>query len=106
MVIRALIATMLLLVAPATAAVAEQFKISPPQTVATMTMPCWREKQLSRAFVDAQFEPVTHGLLAKKTDASQPLVIMWMHLLTGRAAVTLSRPSGEECILAVVIDAE
>ena len=99
MVIRALIATMLLLVAPATAA---EFEIKPPQSMATVTMPCWSDRELAKAMTRAKFDPIAHGLIVKKTDPAQPLVTFWIHMLTGRGLVSLSRPDGEECILAVL----
>jgi len=103
MVIRALIAALLILSAPAAA---DDFKITMPGNLATMTMPCWSGHQLSEAMTLGKFEPVTRGLLVAKTEVSQPLVVVWMHLLTGRAAVTISHPNGEECMAAVLSDAE
>lgn len=102
MVIRALIA-LILLVAPTTAA---EFKISPPNNLATMTMPCWADRQLSEAMTRGEFEPMTRGLLDSKTDSSQSMVVVWMHLLTGRAVITISQPKGEECLAAILADAE
>lgn len=102
MVIRALIA-LLLLVAPASA---DEFQITTPQSLATVTMPCWQDRKLSEAMTRAEFDPITHGLIVKKTDPAQPLVTFWIHMLTGRGMVSLSRPEGEECILAVLESAQ
>ena len=98
MAIRTLIA-LLLLVSPAAAS---DFKITPPESMATVTMPCWSERKLSEAMTRAEFDPVAHGLIVEKTDPAQPLVTFWIHMLTGRGLVSLSRPDGEECILAVL----
>ena len=98
MVIRTLIA-LILLVAPASA---DEFRITTPQSLATITMPCWQDRQLSEAMTRAKFDPIAHGLIVKKTDPAQPLVTFWLHMLTGRGMVSLSRPEGEECILAVL----
>lgn len=98
MVIRSLIA-LLLLVAPASA---DEFRITTPQSLSTITMPCWQDRELSQAMTRAKFDPVAQGLLVKKTDPAQPLVVFWVHMLTGRGMVSLSRPNGEECILAVL----
>ncbi len=50
----------------------------------------------------AEFDPIAQGLIVQKTDPAQPLVAFWIHMLTGRGLVSLSRPDGEECILAVL----
>ena len=102
MAIRALIA-LLLLVAPAAAS---EFKITPPKSMATVTMPCWSDRKLTKAMTRAEFDAVARGLMVKKTDATQPLVMFWMHLLSGRGLVTVSRADGEECIMAVLESAE
>ena len=98
MVIRALIA-LLLLVAPAAA---EEFRITTPKSIATVTMPCWQNRELSQAMTKAKFDSIAQGLIVQKTDPAQPLVVFWIHVLTGRGMVSLSRPNGEECILAVL----
>jgi hypothetical protein len=103
MATRALILALLILAAPATA---EEFQINPPENIATMTMPCWPRRQLSEALTLAKFEPVVRGLLVAKTDVTQPLTVVWMHLISGRAAITISHPSGEECMTAVLSAAE
>ena len=103
MAIRALITALLILSAPAAA---EEFEISPPSNLATMTMPCWSKHQLSEAMTRTDYEPMLRGLLDAKSDASQSLVVVWMDYLTGRGVVTISRPEGEECMAAVLVDAE
>lgn len=100
---RALILT--LLVFPATAHAGE-FKISPPSDTARMTMPCWQNTQLSAALNDAKFDPVVRGLVAEQTDPSTPMATVWMHLLSGRAAVVITNATGEECLLVALNDAE
>ncbi len=103
MVFRALIAALLILAAPAAA---DDFQISPPSEIARMTMPCWPSAQLSAALTVGQFEPVVRGLIIERTDPSRPLVTVWMHLLSGRSAITITHPSGEECLLVALSDAE
>ena len=46
------------------------------------------------------------GLLVEKTDPAEPLVTVWLHHLTGRGAVVISHPTGEECIALVVDEAQ
>ena len=103
MLLRALILT--LLVFPATVHAGE-FKILPPTETARMTMPCWERTHLSAALNDAQFEAVVRGLVAEKTDPSRPMATVWMHLLSGRAAIVITRATGEECLLVALTDAE
>ena len=103
MVFRALIAALLILAAPAAAS---EFKISPPDDLARMTMPCWERTQLSEALTVGQFEAVVRGLIIERTDPSRPLVTVWMHLLSGRSAITITHPSGKECLLVALSDAE
>lgn len=103
MFFRALILTLLVL--PMTAHAGE-FKISPPTNTARMTMPCWKRTQLSAALNGAQFDPVVRGLLAEQTDPSRPMATVWMHLLTGRAAIVITHATGEECLLVALSDAE
>ena len=98
----ALVAMLLL----TTTASASEFEIERPASMATVTMPCWDDKKLSDALTRANFDAVARGLMIKRTDPSQPLVSFWMHLLSGRGLVTVSRADGEECILAVVESAE
>ena len=100
---RVLILTLLVL--PTTAHTGE-FKISPPTETARMTMPCWERTHLSAALNDAQFEAVVRGLVAEKTDSSKPMSTVWMHLLSGRAAIVITRATGEECLLVALTDAE
>lgn len=100
---RALTAALLILVAPAAAS---EFKIPPPTEIARMTMPCWPGAQLSAALTVAQFEPVVRGLIVERTDPSRPLVTVWMQLLTGRSAISITHPTGEECLLVALSDAE
>ena len=100
---RALVLT--LFVFPTTAHAGE-FKISPPTESARMTMPCWQNTQLSAALNLAQFDPVVRGLVAEQTDPNRPMTTVWMHLLTGRAAIVITQPSGEECLLVALNDAE
>ena len=100
---RALI--LILFVLPTTTHAGE-FKISPPSNTARMTMPCWENTQLSAALNDAQFDPVMRGLLAEQTDPSSPLATVWMHLLSGRAAIVITQATGEECLLVALTDAE
>jgi len=102
MLLRALILT--LLVFPATVHAGE-FKISPPSNTARMTMPCWPRTQLSAALNDAKFQAVVRGLVAEQTDPSSPMATVWMHLLTGRAAVVITQATGEECLLVALTDA-
>ena len=86
--------------------VAKDFEITRPDNIATMTMPCWSSRELSETLTVAQFDSVTHGLLVAKTDVKRPLIVVWMHLLSGKAAITISHPGGEECLAAVLVDAE
>ena len=102
MAIRALIA-LLLFVSPAAAS---EFKIRPPESVATVTMPCWSDRKLAKALTRSEFDAVARGLMVKKTDATQPLVMFWMHMLSGRGLVTISRADGEECIISILESAE
>ncbi len=46
------------------------------------------------------------GLLAAQTDPSRPMATIWMHLLSGRAAITVTQATGEECLLVALTDAE
>ena len=103
MFLRALILTLFVL--PTTAHPGE-FKISPPTETARMTMPCWTNTQLSAALNVAQFDPVVRGLLAEQTDPSRPMATVWMHLITGRAAIVITHVTGEECLLVALTDAE
>ena len=89
-----------------TTASASEFEIERPASMATVTMPCWSDRKLAEALTRSDFDAVARGLMIKKTDPSQPLVSFWMHLLSGRGLVTVSRADGEECILAVVENAE
>lgn len=100
---RALI--LILFVFPTTAH-AGDFKISPPSDTARMTMPCWTNTQLSAALNVAEFEAVVRGLLAEQTDPSRPMATIWMHMLTGRAAIVITQATGEECLLVALTDAE
>lgn len=100
--IRTLVAALFL----TTTASAAEFEISPPNEIARVTMPCWADRKLAQALTRSDFDAVATGLMIKKTDASQPLVSFWMHLLTGRGLVTLSRADGEQCIVAVLESAE
>lgn len=100
--IRTLVAALFL----TTTASAAEFEIERPASLATVTMPCWHDRKLAQALTRSDFDAVATGLMIKKTDATQPLVSFWMHMLTGRGLVTLSRADGEECILAVVENAE
>jgi len=102
MVIRALIG-LILLVAPAAAA---EFEIATPESTATVAMPCWSNRQLSEAMSRAEFDRIAQGLIVQKTDATQPLVAFWVHMLSGRGLVTITRADGEECIMAVLESAE
>lgn len=99
---RALVALLFL----TTTASAAEFKISPPNEMARVTMPCWRNKQVTVAFNSADFDAVVQGLLTKKTDPTKPLVTVWLHHLTGRGAVVISHPTGEECIALVLDEAQ
>jgi hypothetical protein len=103
MTMRALTLALCLVAGTATA---EEFQIVKPNNISTMTMPCWPEQQLAHAMTRAKFEPVVRGLLVAKTTVAQPLVVVWLHTMTGRGAVTISHPEGEECLAAVLIDAE
>ena len=103
MVIRALIAALLVVSTPVAAA---EFSIERPASLATVTMPCWTDRKLAEALTRSDFDAVARGLMIKKTDASQPLVSFWLHMLSGRGLVTVSRADGEECILAVLESAE
>lgn len=102
MVMRTLVALLFL----TTTASATEFKISPPNQMATIAMPCWYEKQVTVAFKNADFSPVVQGLLVEKTDPAKPLVTVWLHHLTGRGAVVILHPTGEECIALVVDEAQ
>tara|TARA_R100001129_G_scaffold38511_1_gene25927 strand:+ start:2470 stop:2775 length:306 start_codon:yes stop_codon:yes gene_type:complete len=97
------IMALLLLVSPAAAA---EFEIATPESIATVAMPCWSARQLSEAVSRAEFDQIAQGLIVRKTDATQPLVMFWMHMLSGRGLVTVSRADGEECIMAVLESAE
>lgn len=99
---RALVALLFL----TTTASAAEFKISPPGQMATIAMPCWQDKQVTVAFNAADFDAVVQGLLVKKTDPAKPLVTFWLHALTGRGAVVISHPTGEECIALVLDEAQ
>ena len=103
MLLRALILTLLVL--PTTANPGE-FKISPPSNTARMMMPCWESTQLSAALDAAKFQAVVRGLVAEQTDPNRPMTTVWMHLLTGRAAIVITQSSGEECLLVALNDAE
>ena len=85
---------------------AAEFKIDPPRSMATLTMPCWADRKLAAALTRSEFDAVARGLMIKKTDVTQPLVMFWMHMLSGRGLVTVSRADGEECIMAVLESAE
>tara|TARA_R100000406_G_scaffold50697_1_gene34371 strand:- start:1542 stop:1859 length:318 start_codon:yes stop_codon:yes gene_type:complete len=85
---------------------ASEFKIERPSSLGTVTMPCWSDRKLAQVLTRSDFDAVATGLMIKKTDASQPLVSFWLHMLSGRGLVTVSRADGEECILAVVENAE
>jgi len=85
---------------------AEEFEISRPDDIATMTMPCWENRQLSIELGKAKFEPVTRGLLVSSHNYGQPMVVTWLQMLTGRGAVTISHPTGEECLAAVLQNVE
>lgn len=100
--IRALVALLFF----TTTASASEFEISPPNEIARVTMPCWSDRKLAQALTRSDFDAVARGLMIKRTDPSQPLVSFWMQMLSGRGLVTLSRADGEECILAVVENAE
>ncbi len=89
-----------------TTASASEFEISPPGQMATIAMPCWQDKQVTVAFNNADFDAVVQGLLVKKTDPAKPLVTVWLHHLTGRGAVVISHPTGEECIALVLDEAQ
>ena len=100
---RVLILTLLVL--PTTAHTGE-FKISPPTETARMTMPCWGNTRLSAALDDAQFQPVVRGLVTEQTDPSSSMATVWMHLLSGRAAIVITQAIGKECLLVALTDAE
>ena len=85
---------------------AGEFKISPPSNTARMTMPCWTNTQLSAALNDAKLQAGVRGLVAEQTDLNRPMTTVWMHLLTGRAAVVITQATGEECLLVALTDAE
>ena len=85
---------------------AADFKIAPPQNVARLSLPCWQSKQVTEAFRRAEFDSVVQGLLVKKTDPTRSLMTVWLHTLSGRGAVVISHPSGEECIALVVDEAQ
>jgi len=85
---------------------AADFKIAPPQNVARLSLPCWQSKQVTEAFRRAEFDAVVQGLLVKKTDPTRSLMTVWLHTLSGRGAVVISHPSGEECIALVVDEAQ
>tara|TARA_Y100000004_G_C8597745_1_gene279247 strand:+ start:185 stop:490 length:306 start_codon:yes stop_codon:yes gene_type:complete len=99
---RALVAALFL----TTTASAAEFEISPPREMARVTMPCWQDKQVTVAFNNADYDAVVQGLLVEKTDPAKPLVTFWLHALTGRGAVVISHPTGEECIALVVDQAQ
>ena len=99
---RALVALLFL----TTTASAAEFEIERPASMATVTMPCWQDKQVTVAFNNADFDAVVQGLLVEKTDPTKPLVTVWLHALTGRGAVVISHPTGEECIALVVDEAQ
>ena len=84
---------------------AAEFKIAPPENVARLTLPCWHKKQVTEAFRRAEFDAVVQGLLVKKTDPTRSLMTVWLHTLSGRGAVVISHPTGEECIALVVDEA-
>ena len=85
---------------------AAEFKIAPPRSMATVTMPCWTDKQVTIAFKNAEFNPIVQGLLVEKTDPTKPLVTVWLHTLSGRGAVVISHVTGEECIALVLDEAQ
>ena len=85
---------------------ASEFEISPPNEIARVTMPCWQDKQVTVAFNSADFDAVVQGLLVEKTDPTKPIVTVWLHALTGRGAVVISHPTGEECIALVLDEAQ
>jgi hypothetical protein len=85
---------------------AADFKIAPPHNVARLSLPCWQSKQVTEAFRRAEFDPVMQGLLVEKTDPTRSLMTVWLHHMTGRGAVVISHPSGEECIALVVDEAQ
>ena len=85
---------------------ASEFKIAPPQNVARLSLPCWQSKQVTEAFRRAEFDAVVQGLLVEKTDPAKPLVTVWLHYMTGRGAIVISHPTGEECIALVLDEAQ
>jgi len=85
---------------------AADFKIAPPQNVARLSLPCWQSKQVTEAFRRAEFDAVVQGLLVEKTDPTRSLMTVWLHHMTGRGAVVISHPSGEECIALVLDEAQ
>jgi hypothetical protein len=102
MAFRALVA-LLLLSAPTAA---DEFEISAPTTIANLAMPCWTDAQLSKAMTIAKFEIVVRGLLTAKTSSDQPLVVVWVNKNKGNGAITLSHPNRDECLAAIIEDAE
>jgi len=82
------------------------FEIDPPTSMAKMAMPCWTKAQLSKAMTLGAFKPELRGLLIAKTSASQPLVVVWMDRKRGRGVVSFSHPDGDECLVAIIENAE
>jgi len=85
---------------------AAEFKIAPPENVATINLPCWQSNQVTDALRGAEFDAVVQALLSRKTDPARSLMTVWLHTLSGRGAVVISHPTGEECIALVVDEAQ
>ena len=44
--------------------------------------------------------------LVEKSDPTRSLFTVWLHAITGRAAIVVSNVSGEECIVLVASEAQ
>jgi hypothetical protein len=105
---RSILIAIVLLLASCTAASEEpkEFAIGSPQTAARLTIPCWLNKQATAAFQTAEFSPVVQGILVEKSDPTRSLFTVWLHTISGRAAIVVSNVSGEECIVLLASEAQ
>lgn len=106
--VRSILIAIVMLLASCTAASEEskEFAIGPPNTAARLSIPCWLNKKATAAFSRADFSPVVQGILVEKSDPTRSLFTVWLHAITGRAAIVVSNVSGEECIVLVASETQ